>query len=199
MALFILCDDLFVEITSYLHFEDKIALSNALHKSCFIRYNFAGSDFQNKRIDHLFSFYKDDDEYDDYCDYLCDISTEFIYQVRTHYDNYHGLDIAYYMNDFYNNLYYRRTRELYELFHDMYMTVYARKLAEYIENHGKPVEYYSLDIFELDDEGVDLHDVVIKTFQTAFDKKVINVFCRKCGIFGHICHSTVTTFAKLRG
>jgi hypothetical protein len=184
-------------MTSYLEFEDKIVLSNTIHRSCFARYDFTSSDFHDKTIDDLFSFYKDNDE--DYWDYMCDVILEFIEQMKNYYDEYNGYDMAHYINDCYNNLYHQRQCELYELFHETYITVYARKLAEYIEIHRKPVEYYSLDIFELEEENVDLHDNVIQTFQNAFNEKTIKTFCIKCGQFGHECHSTVTTFAKLRG
>ena len=185
-----------MEMTSYLSFEDKIVLTNTIHRSCFSRYDFTRF---NNNIYDIFAFCKDDnDSYDDYCDYMCDIIIEFIDKIKYYYDEYYGYDISHYINDCYNNIYHQRQCELYELFHKTYMNIYARKLAEYIENYRKPMEYYTLSIFEVD-EKVDLHDTVIQTIQRAFEQKNINIFCIKCGVFGHRCYSTVTTFAKLRG
>lgn len=178
-------NDMFLEITSYLNFEDKIVLSKTIGKNCLHKYNFNDRNFRYQNIDDVFSFYNEEND-DEISDYICELTSDFASELDKYYDEYYGYNAEDYMDDCYNNLIYEKYRELTELFGDSYLTVYARKIAEYIEDKNLPVSYYKYDLVKLEEKlGIDINAEIIEYYKYVFVNEDIDVFCERCGLFGH--------------
>lgn len=176
-------NDIFLEIGTYLDFQDKIGLSHAVNKNCLLKYNFNGKSFRNKNIDDIFTFY-DEHCNDEVSDYICELSSEFVSELDLYYDEYYAIQPMDYANNYYNNLSYEKYRELSELFHSSFLAIYARFMAEYIEKNNLSVAYYKYNLIELE-EKVELFGTVIDYYKDVFEVGNIDIFCEKCGKFGH--------------
>lgn len=178
-------NDMFLEITSYLTFEDKIIFSKSINKNCVKTYDFNSKKFQNKNIHDIFNFYNEENE-DEFCEHISELCSQFTSDMSNYYDTYCGYDESDFINDKYNNIPDERYRKLSELFYRTYTTVYSRKIIEYIENHNLSILYYNYDFFQLEDELIiDTYDLIIEYYKYVFDNQKINVFCNRCGLFGH--------------
>ena len=178
-------NDMFMEITSYLDFNDKMILNKTINKNCLTKYNFNSINFRYKNIDDIFTLYNEEND-DEFCEYMSDLSSFFSSELNKYYDEFYGYDIEDYMNDYYNNLKYEKHRDLTELFYSSYLRVYTRKVAEYIENHNLSIIYYDYDFFELEKKiNIDIHDLVINYYKYVFENEDIDLFCERCGSFGH--------------
>jgi hypothetical protein len=178
-------DDMFLEITSYLTFEDRVIFSKAIKKNCLRTYDFNSKKFQNRTIHDIFNLYNEEND-DEFCEHICELCSQFTCDMSDYYDEYYGYDEEDFMNDEYNNIPFERYRELSELFHTTYTTVYSRKIIEYIENNNLSISYYDYDFFQLEDElNIDTYDLIIEYYKYVFDNEDIDVFCNRCGLFGH--------------
>ena len=188
--------DLNREIGSYLNMEEKSNVNKIFDTNCFITYNYTGNDYMTKTMDNISSIcnFEDEDEEVFYqkdsnlCEYLGWLSSSFTHELDVYYDNYYGYDWKDYANDHeYNNISYTKMRELGELCLNTYMTIYARKLVECIENKKLSTKYLKYDIFALDEElPIDIHKMVIEYYKQIFVEDVdIDIFCERCGSFGH--------------
>lgn len=183
--------DMLYEIVQFLDFKDKIMLSKATNETCLLKYNFMNKNFNRKNIDDLFSFYNfiDENEESEFCDYLCDLCSEFTYSLDKCYDEYYNIDEEYTHNSLYCMT---KHDDLSELFHSSFTSICARYLSEYIENNNLPSSYYDMNIFCLEDrlqnENISIIDVVTNKCKKAFETRHIDLFCKKCGDFGH--HNT---------
>ena len=177
-------NDMFQHIISYLKFNDKIILSKIIKKNCLKKYDLVEKDF-HRNLDDIFNFYNDDNN-DEFCEYLAELSSIFINEMDDYYNDYYNYNKEYYINDYYNNIEYDKHRELTDLFHSTYVFVYSRNLIEYIEDNNLPVIYYDYDIFDFDNKlDIDIHNQVIKYYKYIFQNEDISIFCEKCGEFGH--------------
>ena len=191
-------DDMFFEITSYLTFEDRVIFSKAINKNCLRTYDFNSKEFQNSAIHDIFNLYNEEND-DDFCEHLCDLCSQFTSDMSNYYDVYYGYDEEDFMNDEYNNIPYERYRELNELFHRTYTTVYSRKIIEYIENNNLFISYYDYDFFQLEDKlNIDTYAVMIKYYKHVFENEDIDLFCDRCGLFGHHSASKECIFYNIK-
>ena len=187
-------NDMFLEVISYLDFEDKVILGKSINKNCLKKYDFNSIDFRYKNIDDIFYFYNEEND-DDNCEYICNLCSSFTSELTNHYNDYYGYDEDDFMNDYYNNINHERYQELSNLFHSSYMKVYARKLVEYIENNNMSIVYFDYTIFELEENlDIDIYDLVIDYYKYVFENEDINTFCEKCGLFGHYNSSKECVF-----
>ena len=178
-------DDMFFKIASYLTFENRVTCSKVFNKNCLRTYDFNSKEFENNTIHDIFNFCTEEND-DDFCEYLCGLCSQFSSDMSNYYDAYYGYDQEDFMNDEYNNIRYERCRELSELFHRTYTTIYARKIIEHIENHNLSISYYDYDFFKLEDElSIDTYDLIIDYYKYAFENEDIDLFCNRCGLFGH--------------
>jgi hypothetical protein len=183
---------LLFEIASYLTIDDKVMINNALQMNCFLTCNFTSKEFRYKNIGDIASITDfDADDYDkdsELCEYLGCLSSDFVHELDKYYDDYCGYDTEDYMNDWeYNNISYEKIRNLSELCLSTYTTIYARKLVECIENKKLSKKCLEYDIFELDNTlDIDIHTLVTDYYKAVFTNKInIDIFCYKCGTFGH--------------
>jgi hypothetical protein len=63
-------NSIFLEITSYLQFEDKIILSKSIRKNCLRKFNFNNKDFIYNNIYDVFTNYKGENN-DENGEYIC--------------------------------------------------------------------------------------------------------------------------------
>jgi len=182
--------DMLYEIVQFLDFKDKIMLSKATNKTCLLKYNFMNKKFNRKNIADLFNFYNFIDENEDaeFCDYLCDLCSDFTHSLDKYYDEYYNDDDDEYIC---HDLVWIMTKhdDLSELFYSSFPSICARYLSEYIENDNLPSSYYDMNIFCLEDilknKNISMIDIVTNKCKEAFELKHINLFCKKCGDFGH--------------
>jgi len=179
-------EDILNEITLFLSFEDKILFGKYCKKNLVKYYDF--SKYNKKHISELFGIFKNDE----YIDYVHgDLCSEFTSDLTNSYDEYFGYDIEDFMNDFYNNIPIERYRYLSDLFRSSYADVYTKKLIEYvekyIENKKILIKYdYDEEVFELENKlNVDIHEMVIEYYKEVFENEEIEIFCNRCGLFGH--------------
>lgn len=178
-------NDVFLEITSYLDFEDKVILNKTIKKNCLRKYNFNSKKFRYKNMEDIFTLFSIERD-DEICEYMADLSSIFQSELNTYYDEYYDYDIEDYMNDYYNTIKYCKHQELNELFYSSYISIYARKVAIHIENNNLSYDYYNYDLIELDEKiDINIHDLVIDYYKYVFDFEDLDMFCRKCGLFGH--------------
>ena len=178
-------DDMFLEITSYLTFEDRIIFSKSINKNCLRTYDFNSKEFQNNTIRDIFNLCNEEND-DEFCEHICELSSQFICDMSNYYDAYYGYDEVEFMNDEYNNIRCERVRELSELFHRTYTNVYSRKIIDYIENNYLYISYYDYDFFQLEDElNIDTYGLIIEYYKYVFENEDIDLFCNRCGLFGH--------------
>ena len=50
-------NDVFLEITSYLDFEDKVILNKTIKKNCLRKYNFNSKKFRYKNMEDIFTLF----------------------------------------------------------------------------------------------------------------------------------------------
>lgn len=187
-------NDIFLEIISYLDFEDKVILGKSINKNCFKKYDFNSIDFRYKNIDDIFSFYNEEND-DEYCEYICDLCCDFSNKLTNYYNDYCGYDEDDFINDYYNNIKYETHQELSNLFHSSYIKVYTRKLIEHIENKNLSIIYYDYTIFELEEKlDIDIYNLVLDYYKYIFENEDIDIFCEKCGLFGHFNSSKECIF-----
>jgi hypothetical protein len=177
--------DIFYEMTSFLSFEDKIVFSKACNKNCVKTHDFNSENFEHKSIRDIFNFYNEETD-DEFCEHMSDLCSQFTSDMNDYYDSYYGYSEEDFMNDYYNNISFFRHERLKELFYETYTTVYSRKIIEYIENNNLTIQYYDYDFFKLEDELIiDTYDLIIKYYKYVFDNENIDLFCNRCGLFGH--------------
>lgn len=188
-------DSIFSEITSYLHFEDKIILSKTIKKNCLKKYNFDTINFHNNNIYDIFTSYNEESN-GVICEYMYNLSSHFLSEITKCCDDYCDYDRENYIMENYNNFVYGRDRELIHLLHKTYMKVYTRKVVEYVENNNLHVpSYYDYDFFELETkENIDIYNSVMEYYKHVFENELMGIFCDKCGLFGHCSTSKKCIF-----
>ena len=190
-------DDVYYEITSYLSFEDKIVISKELQRNCLRTYNFNDRCFRYKNIDDLFSLYTEAIDCE-YFDYICELQIIFKDELSDYYNKICGYTRADFAYDYYNNLSRFTDSVLSDLFDETYITVYTRKIIEYFENNNLQVTLSNHTIFELEDKiGIDIHQSVIEYYKYALENKNIELFCVRCGLFGHHSASSECIFYNI--
>jgi len=179
-------NDIILHISSFLSFEDKVVISKALNKNFMKTYNFIDINFENMSISDLFNLSNKDID-DEFCEYISELCSQFTNVMSDYYDDYYGYDIDDFMNDYYNNISYERIKDLSELFHNTYFSIYTRKVIEYIENNNLSIPYYDYDFFTLEKSliNIDFYDKIIEYYKYVFENEDINIFCDRCGLFGH--------------
>jgi len=183
------------EITSYLGFEDKFIFSKIINKKCLRYYDFNDIDFQYKNIYDILHLCNEINN-DEFCEYMGELCSNFTCELSNYYDEYYGYDVEDFMNDDYNNMPIERYRNLCDLFYNSYLSVYIRKIVEYIENNNIHITYdVDDDIFELEKKiNIDIHNLVIEYYKYIFENENIDIFCKKCGVFSHHTASTNCIF-----
>jgi hypothetical protein len=208
-------DDMFFEVTSFLTFEDKIVFSKTIQKKCLRKYDFNSINFQSKNVDDIVNIYTvNKNRYWEYISKLClefmsDLSNHYDKYYGYNKDDFMVFctnnnilrDYEYYfgydedeedenVNEYSVYVRYEKYKELNELFTRTYLKVFARKIVENIENNDLSNAYYKYDIFELEDKfnidlHINIHNLVIEYYKSVFENENINLFCDKCGLFGH--------------
>lgn len=179
-------NSIFLEITSYLQFEDKIILSKSIRKNCLRKFNFNNKDFIYNNIYDVFTNYKGENN-DENGEYMSNLSPCFVNELNQCYDDDYEYNIEHYMSNTYNSMITSKDRELTQLLHKTYMKVYARKIVEYIENNNLFIlSYYDYDFFELErKENIDIYNSVMEYYKYVFENELMDIFCDRCGLFGH--------------
>lgn len=179
-------DDILFEITSYLSFEDRVIFSRAINKNCLRTYDFNSRKFQNKSIGDILNLNNEEND-DEFCDHICELCSQFTSDLSDYYDEYYGYEAEDFMNDEYNNISIIRYQNLSDLFHSTYTIVYSRKIIEYIENNNLSIQCSNYDFFQLEDElkNIYTYELVIDYYKYVFENEDIDIFCDRCGLFGH--------------
>lgn len=174
------CNDILLEISGYLNFEDKINFGKYCNKNLTKYYNF--QTYNLSRISDIFTIF-DNDEYIDYI--YGDMCSSFVFSLEKACNDYYGYDMEDFMNDYYNDISRENYRILSDLFRESYIDVYTRKLLENIENSNKLIKYNcDENIFELD-LFWNIDEIVKEYYMTQFENENISCFCKRCGSFGH--------------
>lgn len=166
------------QILSYLTIYERVISSDIIGQSGLHYYDFTSDDFKHKHLEDLFSW-DDIDIHSEQMDLITNLSNE--------YDDYYGYTIDdYIMDDQYGNIKREKYNELFEIA-SFYSIVFTIRVIEYIEYHQPSIVYDPTeDINSLDHILYgNLHQHVINTFKDAFRLGIIDIYCKRCGTFGH--------------
>lgn len=197
--------DILTEIGKFLTFEDKVKLGNLFDTRLTKYYDFGVKNFTHKYIADIF----DESRTDDFCDFITEWLSCYLFTIEKYYviylyrdelssdesdndsidsddsldsdDLYRRIDNNFDLNPFIVT----RTTEfiLSTIFH-----IYPRKIIEIIEDNGLDIKYDSnVKLYNLAELlPVDLDMVIIDYYKSILLSDVdIDVFCKRCGIFGH--------------
>ena len=175
-------EDLMGEIAKHLDVKSKVNMYSAFGMNLFYNKNLLKD--LSKNTDILY-FDNDDmtsDDEDFMIEYYGDLCSNFSSEMSCYYEEYSGEYSLMYNCSI--------IQELTEFFHSTINFVYNRALIEYIERNEikceKFIDKHICEIdYELSENGIDIYDDVIKYYHQCFEDDITDVFCRKCGEFGH--------------
>lgn len=174
-------------ISSYLSFNDKVKLYKNTNINLFKYYNFYGDDNDKEVISWLF-LQMDSYEYNMFFSEVCCFSFHYAFDEI--------LDEKYEETD--------KIEYLTKLFENTYYPIYVRHMIEYIEdNYDKlNIQYdYEFDIVNyMGDIEIDeyIFENILNYYKSEMIKRDFNeeIFCNKCGKFGHLDNDKTCIFYK---
>jgi hypothetical protein len=181
------------EIIKYLDFNSKIILGKVLNKSFTNYYDFSQKNYKNQYLYNL--FHEQDYWYGDNDDIVKEITNNF----RNNYVEYEsgGSSDGEYDDD----------SEVYSDINDLLQrtvnVIYTRKIIELIENNNDILkkiynkEDNIWDIYNEFDENLqkEIDNDIINYYKKIFDNKTnLDLFCYRCGEFGHYDSSKLCLF-----
>lgn len=186
-------NDLLSDIIKFLSFEDKIHFGNYCKKDCLSFYNFRSKKYNSSYITSIFNLYNNEYIFDTIYTLRSNIKSDVKKAYLEDIILYDSMSDSSDSDDMLQQLYIKQSNERYydeeldKLLDETVLYVYIRKIVESIENSIYDIKYdYEMDIFKLEEEmEFDIHNIMIKYYNNVFNFIDYDIFCKRCGEFGH--------------